>query len=99
FLEVKKVFDPDNRLNPGKVVNGPPFEQNLRSTPMKPIPTFLDFSQEGGFELAADLCNGNGRCRKPDSVMCPSFQASGDEYDTTRARAQALRAMIHGRDA
>lgn len=99
FLEVKQTFDPHNRLNPGKVVHGPPLEQNLRSTPMKSISTFLDFTREGGFELAADLCNGNGRCRKPDSLMCPSFQASGDEYDTTRARAQALRAMIHGREA
>ncbi|MCE5319343.1 MAG: FAD-binding protein [Parachlamydia sp.] len=102
FLALKKAFDPENRLNPGKVVNGPPLEQNLRlspSTPIKSIPTFLDFTPEGGIELAADLCNGNGRCRKPDTLMCPSFQASGDEYDTTRARAQALRALIHGREA
>ncbi len=96
FEEVKKAFDPDNRLNPGKIVHGPPPEENLRFTPIKPWPTFLDFKAEGGIELAADLCNGNGLCRKRDKVMCPSFQVTQDEYDTTRARAQALRGLIHG---
>lgn len=100
FVELKSAFDPENRMNPGKIVHAPPLLENLRISPgtkIASIPTFLDFSPEGGFELAADLCNGNGLCRKKESVMCPSFQASGDEYDTTRARAQALRAVINGR--
>jgi FAD/FMN-containing dehydrogenase/Fe-S oxidoreductase len=96
FLDIKKTFDPENRMNPGKIVRGPPLEKDLRQGPTVSIPTFLDFSLEGGFELAADLCNGNGLCRKTHHVMCPSFQVSKDEYDTTRARAQALRAVIHG---
>jgi FAD/FMN-containing dehydrogenase/Fe-S oxidoreductase len=99
FEEVKQAFDPSHRLNPGKIVKGAPLEENLRLSPTTPIkswPTFLDFQQEGGIELAADLCNGNGLCRKADKVMCPSFQVTQDEYDTTRARAQALRGIIHG---
>lgn len=100
FCEVKAAFDPFNQLNPGKIVNGPPPQQNLRVSPdtnIQTIQTFQDFSPEGGFALAADLCNGNGLCRKPEGLMCPSFQATGDEFDTTRARAQALRAVINGR--
>lgn len=100
FRAIKKAFDPDNSLNPGKIVEGPPLLQNLRLSPdtnIQPIETFQDFSPEGGFALAADLCNGNAQCRKGEGLMCPSFQASGDEFDTTRARAQALRAVINGR--
>ena len=99
FVELKAAFDPDNRMNPGKVVHGQPLLENLRLNPdtkQVNISTFLDFSRQGGFELSADLCNGNGLCRKKTGTMCPSFQASGDEYDTTRARAQALRGVIHG---
>lgn len=98
FKNLKKAFDPRNLMNPGKIVNGPPFSENLRLNPESKnlkIPTFLDFSNEGGFELAADMCNGNGLCRKSEQVMCPSFQASGEEYHTTRARAQTLRSIIH----
>lgn len=100
FLRVKEIFDPLNLMNPGKIVNGKPFLENLRLTPETPLnepDTFLDFSKEGGFSLSADLCNGNAMCRKKEGTMCPSFQASGDEYHSTRARAQTLRALIHGK--
>lgn len=100
FIELKAAFDPHNLMNPGKITNGPPVDENLRLSPDSkhiPIPTFLDFSREGGLELAADLCNGNGLCRKMETVMCPSFQASGNEYHSTRARAQTLRSIIHGK--
>lgn len=100
FIELKTAFDPDNLMNPGKIVHGTLPFANLRLTPNiqpRKIETFLDFSKEGGFELAADLCNGNGQCRKKEGVMCPSFQATDDEYTTTRARAQTLRAIINGR--
>lgn len=100
FVELKTAFDPRHQMNPGKIVHGPEVTENLRLNPeveTVKISTFLDFSQEGGFELAADLCNGNGQCRKAEKIMCPSFQATGNEYDTTRARAQSLRAIIHGR--
>lgn len=98
FCDVKAAFDPQNLMNPGKVVHGKLPIENLRLTPTTPIQkihTKLDFSAEGGIELAADLCNGNGQCRKAEGIMCPSFQVTGDEYDTTRARAQSLRALIH----
>lgn len=91
FVDVKAAFDPENLMNPGKVVNGQPVLDNLRKSQTSYTETFMDFSPEGGFELSADLCNGNGQCRKKEGVMCPSFQVTGMEYDTTRARAQALR--------
>lgn len=100
FCEVKEAFDPSGRMNPGKVVHPSPFLQNLRLSPATPkvhIKTFQDFSAEGGFELSADLCNGNGLCRKSEKLMCPSFQATKNELHTTRARAQGLRAIINGR--
>lgn len=99
FKELKAAFDPLNLMNPGKIIDGPPFLEDLRlndQTPISQVNTFLDFSREGGFELAVDLCNGNGLCRKNELIMCPSFQATQNEYDSTRARAQALRSMIHG---
>lgn len=99
FERVKTIFDPDHLFNPGKIVDAPPFLDNLRLSPETPInelETFLDFSKEGGLALAADLCNGNAQCRKREGTMCPSFQATGNEYDTTRARAQTLRGIIHG---
>lgn len=99
FVMLKQAFDPNNLMNPGKVVGDHPVHEDLRLNPktkLNEIPTFLDFSKEGGFTLSADLCNGNGSCRKTTGVMCPSFQASHDEYDTTRARAQTLRSIIHG---
>jgi len=93
FLEIKNIFDPQNICNPEKVVNGPPLSTYLKP-PIKEPGTFLDFSQEGGFALSVDLCNGNGLCRSQKGAMCPSFQATLDEYDSTRARAKVLRDAI-----
>lgn len=98
FRQVKEAFDPLVLMNPGKIVPLSDQWQDLRANPDEPLQspqTFLDFKPEGGFELAADLCNGNGLCRKKENVMCPSFQATHDEFHSTRARAQALRAIIH----
>lgn len=100
FLEIKTAFDPENRMNPGKIVNAPPVRENLRMNPkieQTQISTFQDFSKEGGFELSIDMCNGNGQCRKRTTLMCPSYQAQGDERLSTRARAQSLRAITNGR--
>ncbi len=101
FVLLKQAFDPDNRMNPGKIVFPVPFEEHRRmddKTEIREIETFLDFSKEGGFALAADMCNGNAQCRKSEGTMCPSFQASHDEYHTTRARAEVLRSIITGRE-
>lgn len=101
FLELKHAFDPSNLMNPGKIVNGQSIEENRHHLKLNPetqtakLNTFFDFSREGGFDLAVDMCNGNGLCRKKEKIMCPSFQATGDEYNSTRARANALQMFIH----
>ncbi len=95
FVEFKEAFDPLNLMNPNKIVRGPPVLENLRKR-AKDVKTFLDFSRDGGIGLAVDMCNGNGLCRKKEGTMCPSFQATGDEKDSTRARANALRAVLTG---
>lgn len=99
FAILKKGFDPLGLLNPGKIVNAVAFENAplkfSPQTPLNPVSTYLNFEQEGGFSLAADLCNGNGLCRKKEGIMCPSFQATNDEFDSTRARATLLQDMLH----
>lgn len=101
FKEVKHAFDADNRMNPGKVVDGPSPKENLRVNrayqPLE-IETHLDFGRDGGFATAIDMCNGNGECRKTgEGTMCPSYMATLDEQHSTRGRANALRAIISGR--
>ncbi|MCC6945050.1 MAG: FAD-binding protein, partial [Thermomicrobiales bacterium] len=98
--EFKSIFDPDGVMNPGKKVNAPPMTENLRLGPAyKPleIKTHLDFSREGGFMAAVEMCNGAAVCRKLKAgTMCPSYMATKDEKDTTRARANALRNALAG---
>lgn len=100
FQTLKSAFDPYHLMNPGKIIPLTDQWEDLRTLPGESLQspqTFLDFTPEGGFELAADLCNGNGLCRKKELVMCPSFQATRDEFHSTRARAQTLRSIIHKR--
>jgi FAD/FMN-containing dehydrogenase/Fe-S oxidoreductase len=94
FLLIKKAFDPENRMNPGLIVNGEEPTHRLHTSPPT-SPSFLHF--DGGIELHVDLCNGNGQCRKKTGLMCPSFQVTLDEKDSTRGRAHALKAMIEGK--
>ena len=100
-MRIKKVFDPDNILNPGKIVNTPPMDRWLRYEPGKPTPdpeTYYDFSDCGGVVRAAEKCNGSGDCRKSSAIggtMCPSYMATGDERLTTRARANIMREMLY----
>ena len=93
FQKLKTAFDPHNLMNPHKIVHPLPLENNLRHSQREEPKTFLSFAKEGGFALSTDLCNGNGLCRKSKGVMCPSFQVTGQEYDSTRARANALRSI------
>jgi Fe-S oxidoreductase/FAD/FMN-containing dehydrogenase len=99
--EFKGIFDPQGLMNPGKIVDAPKMVDNLRfgaTYQMQPIKTFLDFTPEGGFDRAVEMCNGAGVCRKTGSgTMCPSYMATRDENDTTRARANALRNALAGR--
>ncbi len=102
FREVKRAFDPRGLLNPGKVVDAPPMTEGLRyALPYRPAdpPTVFDYGKQGGFTRAVEMCNGNGACRKQTGgTMCPSYRATLDERDTTRARANALRLAIGGTD-
>lgn len=103
FEQVKDGFDPDNRLNPGKIVR--PYRMDDRSlmrfppgyaTPV-PAGTALDWSDWGGFGGAVEMCNNNGTCRKMSGgTMCPSWRATQDEQHVTRGRANSLRLAISG---
>jgi len=97
---IKKTWDPYGIFNPGKIIDPPPMDTGLRYSPGKPersIETFFDFTNEMGILRAAEKCNGSGDCRKSDlmgGTMCPSFMATGDERNTTRARANILREFL-----
>jgi Fe-S oxidoreductase len=99
--EFKAIFDPRGLMNPGKKVDAPPMTEHLRyGSAYRPfeIKTHLDFTQEGGFLRAVEMCNGAAVCRKLKAgTMCPSYMATKDEQDTTRARANALRNALAGR--
>lgn len=102
FKDVKRSFDADGLLNPGKIVDPPKmddrtlfrFKPGYRPLPLK---TALDWSPWGSFSGAAEMCNNNGACRKSDpGVMCPSFRVTGDEQHLTRGRANTLRLALSG---
>lgn len=101
FGEVKKAFDPKNILNPGKIVDAQFLTENFRKVPkpeLQVVEPFFDYSKEGGFEKAIEMCNGNGLCRKKDAgTMCPSYMVTMEEEHSTRGRANALRAVLTGR--
>lgn len=100
FQDIKQLFDQKNIFNPGKIVNAVPMDKFLRYEPDRKepkIPTLLDFSDDGGILKAAEKCNGVGACRKSEEAggsMCPSYRATKNEKDTTRARANALREFL-----
>jgi FAD/FMN-containing dehydrogenase/Fe-S oxidoreductase len=99
-VDLKRAFDPENRLNPGNKVEAPPMTEALRMGPAYatiPVLDDLDFSAEGGFAQAVEMCNGNGACRKLEGgTMCPSFMVTREEQDSTRGRANALRLAMSG---
>ena len=101
FRELKRAFDPDNRMNPGNIVAPAGLTDHLRYgtqyTTWEPT-TLLDFSEQGGFAASVEMCNGVGACRKTlEGTMCPSYMATKDEEHSTRGRANALRAVLSGR--
>ncbi len=102
FARIKNTFDPQHILNPGKIVDPLPFTENLRYGPQHAsvhVPTMLDFNVYGGPAGLAQMCSGVGQCRqKLAGTMCPSYQATGDELHTPRARANALRLALSNRE-
>ncbi len=97
---VKLCWDPGNILNPGKITSTPPMNTSLRYKPgkdTKEIKTILDFSSTAGIIRAAEKCNGSADCRKSVRIggtMCPSYMATGEEENTTRARANVIREFM-----
>lgn len=103
FETVKDSFDPHNQLNPGKIVR--PYMMDdpslMRFAPdyqvdasIKPA---LDWSNEGSFGSAIEMCNNNGTCRKlVGGAMCPSYRVTRDEKHLTRGRANNLRLALSG---
>jgi len=101
FRDVKRTFDPQGILNPGKIVDSPPLTQNLRYgtayRATSPASTYFDYSDYGGFAEAVEMCSGVGACRKTlAGNMCPSYMATREESDTTRGRANTLRLAMSG---
>ncbi|MGL5246612.1 MAG: FAD-binding and (Fe-S)-binding domain-containing protein, partial [Brooklawnia sp.] len=97
FAQVKHLFDPQNLLNPGVLVDPEPLANNVRIAETRRSPLAIKYPE---FNLAVHQCTGVGKCRadttRAGTVMCPSFQATRDEKDSTRGRARVLQEMING---
>jgi FAD/FMN-containing dehydrogenase/Fe-S oxidoreductase len=101
FAEFKRIWDPEGKMNPGKVTGAYPITSNLRlrlpvAGPREP--THFQFPDDGGsFERAVTRCVGVGKCRREDEgLMCPSYMVTRDEKHTTRGRAHLLWEMLRG---
>ena len=98
--KVKGIFDPLNIFNPGKITDAPAMDTSLRYTPDRKEPeitTLMNFDDSEGILRLAEKCNGSGDCRKSveaGGTMCPSYRATKNEKDTTRARANTLREFL-----
>jgi len=97
--EVKHAWDPNNIFNPNKIVDTPPMNTMLRYTPGQHTPAFKTVFRFNNQDILqhAEQCNGSGDCRKTQlsgGTMCPSFMATRNEKDTTRARANILREFL-----
>jgi len=98
--EVKYTWDPEGILNPGKIVDTPPMNSSLRYTPgqeVRDLKTYFSYKDTAGYIRAVEKCNGSGDCRKSEIIggtMCPSYMATREEKNTTRARANVLRDLL-----
>jgi len=97
--EVKRTWDPENIFNPNKIVDTPPMDTMLRYVPGQQTPEFKTIFRFHNQDILqhAEQCNGSGDCRKTQlsgGTMCPSFMATRNEKDTTRARANILREFL-----
>jgi Fe-S oxidoreductase len=103
FRAFKAIWDPDNRMNPGKAIEPFPIDSNLRLGPAyepRKLETWFKFPDDhGSFAHATTRCVGVGKCRRRqvgDEVMCPSYLATGEEKHSTRGRAHLLHEMTRG---
>ncbi|GIF20909.1 FAD/FMN-containing dehydrogenase/Fe-S oxidoreductase [Actinoplanes tereljensis] len=103
FGQIKQIFDPNNLLNPGNLVDPDPVDANIRVAQARPVRTKLALayhSDHGDFNQAVHRCTGVGKCRADTTVlggvMCPSYLATRDEKDSTRGRARVLQEMLDG---
>ena len=100
LARIKQVWDPNNVFNPNKIIDAPPMNTGLRFEPGQATPEFdtvFDFSESQGVLRATEMCSGSGDCRKTHltgGTMCPSYMATRNEQDTTRARANILRHIL-----
>src|SRR5450432_1366462 len=99
FKTIKKSWDPQNIFNPNKIVDTPSMNTMLRYTPGQKTPSFNTIFRYYNQDVLqhAEQCNGSGDCRKTQlsgGTMCPSFMATKNEKDTTRARANILREFL-----
>ncbi|PTN04625.1 Fe-S oxidoreductase [Mangrovibacterium marinum] len=97
--KLKKCWDPDNILNPGKIIDTPPITENLRFLvgQQRSFNTTMEFNMGENLLQAIERCNGSADCRKSvliGGTMCPTFMATKDEDKTTRARANVLREFL-----
>ncbi len=113
FRQVKYIFDPSNIFNSGKIVDTPAMDANLRYQPTPKVTgpsgtpaitspaTIFSFSKQESILRLAEKCSGSGDCRKTHlsgGTMCPSYMATRQEKDTTRARANILRHYLTNTD-
>ncbi|MGH2876841.1 MAG: FAD-binding and (Fe-S)-binding domain-containing protein, partial [Solirubrobacteraceae bacterium] len=100
--EFKRIWDPDWKMNPGKVVDPYRLDEHLKLgtsyNPPRPPVRFAYENDGGDFAHAALRCVGIGKCRVPDAstVMCPSYMATREEKHSTRGRARMLFEMLQG---
>ncbi|GAB3771560.1 FAD-binding and (Fe-S)-binding domain-containing protein [Spirosoma horti] len=97
--QLKHTWDPAGIFNPGKIVETPPMDTFLRYEAGQQTPAFKTYFRYKDQDVLqhAEQCNGSGDCRKTEAsggTMCPSYMATRDEKDTTRARANILREML-----
>jgi FAD/FMN-containing dehydrogenase/Fe-S oxidoreductase len=98
--QLKLAWDPHNLFNPNKIVDTPRMNSSLRYRPgqeTRQIETVFNWSKDFGILRAAEKCNGTAACRKTEvtgGTMCPSYMATRNEKDSTRARANILREFL-----
>jgi FAD/FMN-containing dehydrogenase/Fe-S oxidoreductase len=105
FAAVKDVFDPAGVLNPGVLTRPAPLDAGIRAAEVPPAPVGRDrlglrYPGDGDFAAAVHRCTGVGKCMASTAgtsrVMCPSYQATSDEKDSTRGRSRVLQEMVNG---